>query len=236
MIKDVDLRFRVPLYTIAEAARDLDVPPSTLATWAKGYVRRFPGRTRPVKQPAVITALKAAPREPTIPFVGLAEGMVIAAFRRAGVSMQHIREAVRILDREIGLDHALASQKLYTDGAQILYDYVGRKHDDDIGHLVEVVSAQGVFAKVIEDYLVRITYAPDGWASRLTLPITRQPIVEVDPTRAFGQPIFMHGAARVEDVLSRFKAGEPLTHVADDFGVPYEDVEELVRAVLPVAA
>lgn len=32
-------RFELPLYTVAEAARIVDVPPSTLATWAKGYVR-----------------------------------------------------------------------------------------------------------------------------------------------------------------------------------------------------
>ena len=37
-------RFDTPLYTVAEAARYLDVPPSTLATWAHGYVRRPPGR------------------------------------------------------------------------------------------------------------------------------------------------------------------------------------------------
>ncbi len=162
--------------------------------------------------------------------------MVIAAFRRSGVSMQHIRKAVTILKREIGIEHALASRKLYTDGARILYDYAGRRNDDEIRQLIEIVSGQGVFSKIIADYLVRITYAIDGWAERLTLPITTRPIVEVDPTRAFGQPIFLNGAARVEDVLGRFKAGEPLTHVADDFGVPYQDVEDVVRAVLPAAA
>jgi len=37
-----DRRFETPLYTAAEAARFLDVPVSTFATWAKGYVRRPP--------------------------------------------------------------------------------------------------------------------------------------------------------------------------------------------------
>ena len=36
-----DPRFDVPLYTLAEAARILEVPPTTLSTWAKGYVRHF---------------------------------------------------------------------------------------------------------------------------------------------------------------------------------------------------
>jgi len=39
-----EMRFSAPLYTVAEAARFLGVPTSTLSTWAKGYVRRPPGR------------------------------------------------------------------------------------------------------------------------------------------------------------------------------------------------
>ena len=32
-----DIRFEEPLYTVAEAARVIEVPSSTLATWTKGY-------------------------------------------------------------------------------------------------------------------------------------------------------------------------------------------------------
>jgi hypothetical protein len=38
-MKKNDIRFSEPLYTVAEAARVIDVPASTLATWTKGYVR-----------------------------------------------------------------------------------------------------------------------------------------------------------------------------------------------------
>lgn len=218
---------------MAEAARNLDVPPSTLAAWARGYTKRFPSRT--VRSGPIISARPAKPHEPTIPFVGLAEGMVVAAFRRSGVSMQHIRKAVQILEREIGLDHALASQRLYSDGARILFDRLGRR-SDEAALLEVVVSGQGVFADVIVEYLERITYAPDGWAKQLILPITQRRIVEVDPERAFGQPIFLDGAARVEDVIDRWKAGEPLVDVAADFGVPPADVEDVLRAGYPRAA
>jgi len=233
--KPSDLRFRVPLYTLAEAAQALDVPPSTLNTWARGYVRRPPGR-RATKQGPVITATAGEGKRPVIPFIGLAEGLVVAAFRRAGVSMQHIRKAVRILEREIRIDHALASQRLYTDGARILFDAAGRTRDRDVKHLVDVVSGQGIFAPVILEYLRRITYAPDGWAARLVLPITKRPVVEVDPERSFGQPIFISGAVRVEDVVDRWKAGETLAEVAADFGVPADDVEDVLRAGFPQAA
>src|SRR2546421_7481043 len=93
---DSDPRFGLPLYTLAEAARALDVPASTFATWARGYVRRPPGR-KPVKGAAVVTALDAPAGEPAVPFVGLAEGMVLAAVRRAGVPLQRVRPALDAL-------------------------------------------------------------------------------------------------------------------------------------------
>jgi hypothetical protein len=61
-------------------------------------------------------------RDPVIPFVGLAEGLVLTAMRRAGVPLQRIRPALARLDEELGLQHALASSRLYTDGAEVVVD------------------------------------------------------------------------------------------------------------------
>lgn len=230
-----DPRFTVPRYTAAEAARFLGVPTSTFATWAKGYVRRPPGRPE-VRGAPIVSSMEASRSFPTIPFVGLAEGMVLAAFRKSGVSLQHIREAVKILEGEIGLEHALASKRLYTSGAKILYDYADSEDDGQLSGLTEVVNRQKVFAPVVKEYLSRIAYARDGWAIRLISPATPRPIVTADPARAFGQPIFIRGAGRVEDVIERWKAGDPLFDVAQDFGVPAADVEDVLRLALPVAA
>lgn len=230
-----DERFTAPLYTAAEAARFLGVPTSTLVTWAKGYVRRPPGRP-PVHGERIVTSADAPRNFPTIPFVGLAEGMVLAAFRSAGVSLQHIRRAVTILEDEIGVEYALASRRLYSDGAVILFDYADAHGDDELGGLTEVVSRQRVFSPVVREYLTRIEYGRDGWARLLVSPATRDRVVVVDPRRAFGQPIFVHGAAPVESVVSRWKAGESIEHVAEDFGVPASDVEDYLRAAVPLAA
>lgn len=228
-------RFDTPLYTTAEAARFVGVATSTFATWANGYVRRPPGRPEVVGAP-IVTSLAGERGYPSIPFVGLAEAMVLAAFRHAGVSLQHIRQAVAIISDEIGLEHALASRRLFSDGAVILYDYAEAEQDDELSGLTEVVSRQRVFAPVVEEYLKRITYGGDGYAVRLVSPATSRSLVVADPERAFGQPIFIHGAVRVEDVLDRWRAGEPLIEVAEDFGVPPEDVEDILRVVLPAAA
>jgi uncharacterized protein (DUF433 family) len=229
------LRFDEPLYTIGEAAQMLRVPPSTFATWAHGYTRRPPSRRPTVAEP-VVTAFPAGERHhPEIPFVGLVEGMVAAAFRAAGVSMQHIRKALPILERELGIEHALASNGLRTDGAQILFDYAETDPELDEA-LTVVVTRQRVFVPIIDDYLTRIEFDDDRWARRLILPGTKGRTLEVDPARAFGRPIFVRGGARVEDVLDRFRAGEALDTVARDFGVEPADLEEVLRAAIPKAA
>ena len=181
-----------------------------------------------------MTSLPRVGRGAEIPFIGLAEGMVGAAFRRSGVSMQHIRRALLSIQDEIGLEHALASKGLYTDGAQILYDFATKEGEEKLAGLTIVVSRQRVFAPVIKDYLKRITYAGDGWAQRMKLPISDRLLV--DPKRAFGQPIFVDGGVRLEDVLDRFKAGDSMSAVAHDFGVPVKDVEEVIRGSLASAA
>jgi uncharacterized protein (DUF433 family) len=159
--------------------------------------------------------------------------MLQAAFRQAGVSLQHIRRAVAVLEREIGVDHALASKRLYTDGAVILFDYATSEHDDE---LTVVVTQQRVFSPVVEGYLRRIEHGPDGWAVRIASPVTRRPIVLVDPERGFGRPIFARGAAPVESVVGRVRAGDPIAEVAEDFGVPELDLREYLDAAVPLAA
>ncbi|MDQ3679619.1 MAG: DUF433 domain-containing protein [Actinomycetota bacterium] len=218
------MRFSEPLYSVAEAARFLDLPPSTFATWVRGR-----GSSQPI-----VASLDRRRSEAEIPFFGLVEGMVVAGFRRSGVSMQHIRKALTILQHEVGLEHALANRALYTEGARILYHHASMQRDDEL--LTVVVTGQGVFAPVVEDYLQRIVYAPDDWAERLILPITAEPLVEADPHRAFGQPVFIHGGARMEDVIDRFRAGEPMAEVAKDFNLRVEDVEAVIRASLAPAA
>lgn len=227
------LRFETPLYTVAEAARFLDVPVSTFSTWARGYEAHPKGRPA-VKSGPILTAARTPRRHPEVPFVGLVEGMVAAAFRRAGVSMQHIRRSLTVLRDELGIEHALASRKLYTDGASILFNYATAENDDEV--LTVVVSGQRVFHDIIRDYLERITYASDDWAERLVLPITERAVVECDPSRGFGRPLFIVGGAPMDDVLDRFRAGEPLKDVAKDFDLRPEDVEDVIRASLPHAA
>jgi uncharacterized protein (DUF433 family) len=223
MAKTKDARISQPLYTIDEAASYLGVRPGTFRDWVKGR----PG------SPSVVHSLPSvARREATIPFVGLTEGLVVAAFRRAGGSMQYIRKAVEALKKDIDLEYALASKRLFAHGAQILWDH---SDDDEIRQLAEVVTKNRVFDEVVAGYLELITYG-DELATQIVLPGTERPVVKVDPNIAFGQPVFLRGGSRMQDAVDRFVAGDSPESVARDFDVPEADLHEVLRARLRRAA
>lgn len=230
----------MPLYTVAEAARLVGVHPSTLATWAKGYERRRRGQKAAVTGEPVITHLPGGGSEPSIPFVGLAEALVLAAIRRSGVSLQRIRPVLKQLQERIGVEHALASRKLYTDGAELLFDFGESRRETSEGRmaldLVVVRSGQRVFSEVIGDYLRRIEYGPDGYAALIHVPVYEHADVVADPMRSFGAAIFERGGARIEDVMHRFWAGESLSELSDEFGVPADQIEDVVRVASRRAA
>jgi uncharacterized protein (DUF433 family) len=234
-------RFDAPLYTVAEGARYLDVPASTFGTWAHGY-RRSP-RDRPVVigSPLLTTVARSAMRHPEVPFVGLAEGLVLAAIRKSGVPLQRIRPALAELKREFGLEHALANRRLYTDGAEVLFDFATTSGVDAEAagaakELVVVRNGQRVFNDVVASYLQRVDFADDEYPWQMGLPAYRTARVVVDPRRGFGQPLFADGGARIEDALSMFRAGEPLDVVSDEYGVPLEQLEDVVRVATRTAA
>jgi len=218
-------RFSDPLYTPAEAARYLGVPDSTFRTWSRGA--------------AVVTSFDRPRGHASVPFVGLAEAYTLRALREAGLPLQRIRPALAALERELGLAHALASQRLFTDGVEVLYDFSTGTSDTDVRsaarELVVVRDGQRVLHEVVQRYLMRVDYG-DGYAQVLPLPGYGEASVIADARRSFGQPIFSHGAARVADAKFMVRAGEGLDVVADEFGVPRLELEEVLRVARGRAA
>lgn len=228
-----DRRFTHPLYTVGAAARLVGMPPSTLANWAKGYTHRFPGRATVEKGP-VITSVEPELRQgPSIPFVGLVEAMVVQAFRRTQLPLQRIRRALDVLSEQGELHNALASRQLFTDGAEVLYDYATGVGDGQLRLLTVVSSGQRVFHEVIGDYLKRIHFDDDLWATEIVVPVTAREILRVRPDVASGDPLFIHGGAPLSAVQSRYRAGEPVWSIAEDYGVPVDDVSEALGAIEP---
>jgi uncharacterized protein (DUF433 family) len=221
-----DPRIARAIFTLRETAAYLDVPKSTVHWWARPPEAKHP----------LITCFPAHGRQATVPFIGFAEAFVLSSFRRAGVPLQRIRPAVEVLAKEIGVEHALASKRLYTDGAELLYDYASKRGEREVGDLVVVRTQQRQFSGVVEGYLKRIHYGGDGWADSVRLPTYANADVVVDPKVAFGLPLVVRGGARVEDLVDRFQAGDSVKEIAADFSVPPDQVEDVIRVATRAAA
>ena len=214
-----DRAYVTPIYAQNEAAHIIQAPATSFARWAHGH--RFQQRRAGEWgwSPPILTGVKQG-RGYTVPFNALAEGFIVESFRRVGLPMARIRPAIEVLRDEIGLENALLSEKLQTDGAEILY----RNGENE---LVVVRNHQGVFNEVVAEFLHSITYR-DGFADYLRLPAFEAVDVVVDPRRNSGQPTVDRLGVRVEDIVSRVRAGEPMDEVAEDFGLERRELRSLI--------
>ena len=156
---------------------------------------------------------------------------MVQAFRRTELPLQRIRRALEVLANQGELVHALASRRLYTDGAQVLFDYAKDTEDGQLRLLTVVVSGQRVFHEVIAHYLQRIKFSGDDWATELIVPVTENRVLRILPGVADGDPLFIHGGAPLSAVMSRYRAGEAVHSIAADFGVPESELLEAIHAI-----
>ncbi|MEH0521159.1 hypothetical protein QBA38_19390 [Streptomyces stelliscabiei] len=229
---DEDTRFTVPLYTQEAAARYLHTPASTLRSWARGYHNHFPDRPDVVGDP-LITSLGDPRRGASIPFIGLAEGMFLSALRAANVPMQKIRPALELVRDQLGVEHALASKRLYTDGAELLYEVSDHLDGDERLEPRKVIvlrNGQYVFREVVERYMKQISYDSDGvagYANRVLLPGWEIAEVAVKPAVNFGQPYFVHNGTPLSLIEDALREGVPCEEVAAAHGLPDDQVAEV---------
>lgn len=216
-----DLRFTTPIFSLHEAASFVQTSASTLGRWVHGYSfkQRHAGGTG--HTPPLVRGV-APGKGPTVSFDAFAETYIIEAFRRTGLPMARIRPAVEAIRAQFGLEEALLSERLKTDGAEILFET-----EDRGGRLVVARNGQGVFNEVVAQFLQGIDYEA-GWADNIRLPQFRQTTVVVDPSRNSGQPTVDRIGVTVDDIVSRARAGEPMADLADDFGLAIEDIRSLV--------
>jgi uncharacterized protein (DUF433 family) len=219
----MDELLMTPIYAQAEAADIIRMPRSTFNHWATGYTTTSGNR-----KPPFITVDRPG-RGYTVPFIGLAEAWIVKAFAQAGVPMGRIRPALEQLRSQIGVEHALASDRLKTDGAEILWDLRQRDAAFDDNRLVVVRNGDATFGEIVREHLKRVDYR-DGFVGQLRIPRVDGADITVDPQINFGQPTLTQYGIRVHDILDRIAAGETMEEVAADFDLPNATVERLALA------
>ena len=217
----------LPAYSVAEVAHYLNLPRSTVRYWATGKD----------SSPALIEVADTNPV--ALSFLNLVELHVLAAIRRKhAVPMPKVRRAIDYL-RENTQDesdqlHPLISKQLQTDGLDLFIEQYGR--------LVNISSAgQLAMRVIIEAALRRIERDRRGIPIKL-YPFTRSNVndapamVVIDPTLSAGRPVITGTGLATEVIAERYKAGETVAELANDYDREDAEIEEAIRCELRAAA
>ncbi len=217
----------VPNYTLAESARWLGLVPGTLRSWLMGQKTKMGSR----RMHAVAHAAGTDPIG--LSFWNLVECSVLATIRKQhAVSLQKVRRALDYVAKELGKERPLIEQDFSTDGVGLFVERYGKLID-------ATQKGQTAMREVLEAGLTRIERDAAGVAARLfpwrTNP-TESRLVAVDPRIAFGQPVLASTRIPVEVIFDRFRANESLDHLARDYDVARDTIEDLVRKWFEPAA
>lgn len=232
--KELDIR-ELPSYRTPEVAHYLRIPLTTLRSWVQG--RHYPTRGGARFFKPIIEL--PDPDSNLLSFVNLVEVHILDAVRRDHrIPLHKVRRAVDYLKESFSSEHPLADHKLETDGLDLFVE--------KYGHLINI-SQKGQLAlrKLLEAHLQRLDRDTTGVPLRL-YPFTRKRLVVelgeepkaivIDPHISFGRPVLTGTGISTAIVAERYKAGEAIEELADDYGLSSLEIEEAIRCELPSQA
>lgn len=218
-------------YRVQEAAHYLGLAEATLRSWVVG--RPYETKSGRRVAPPVIHLPKCAPA--TLSFYNLCEAHVLSAIRRQhGVPLSAVRLAVEYLKKYFKSDHPLLSRAMETDGKDLFITHMG--------DLVTISSGgQIAIREALALYLKRIERDRQGLPVKL-YPFTRQSIHEapktivIDARVAFGKPIIKGTNVPTSVIADRYKAGDSIEDLMEDYGREAAEIEEAIRCELALEA
>jgi uncharacterized protein (DUF433 family) len=216
-----------PAYSLTEASRYLLIPPATLRSWVAG--RKYPTDSGPKFFRPVIELPDNV--RSGLSFVNLVEAHVLDAIRRHHqVPLSKIRQAIHYLRKQFSSKHPLAEQRFETDGLDLFID--------KFGQLINVTdSGQLALRELLKAHLHRVEHDTAGTVVRL-YPFTRKrdlrepKLVVIDPHISYGRPVLVGTGIPTAIIAERYKAGESIDELAEDYGRSRNEIEEAIRCEL----
>jgi uncharacterized protein (DUF433 family) len=222
----------ISAYTLQEVSQFLSIPMVTLRSWVLG---RYYPTEEGQKHFKPILSLPDPKRKSHLSFINLVEAHVLDAIRREHkVPLYKVRSALEYLQRKVPSKHPLADQKFETDGIDLFIQKYGQ--------LINI-SQDGQLAikSIMQAYLQRIERDSSGLVIRLYPFVRRRDINEpkmvvIDPFVSFGKPILVGTGIPTAIIAERYKSGESIDELAEDYGRSRLEIEEAIRCELPQAA
>lgn len=222
----------IPAYLLNEAAHYTGVPVATLRDWIKGGVyRTTSGEAR--SKPLIVVPEKGVPM---LSFLNLIEVHVLSAIRRKHrIAMPRVRTALDFLSKKYNSQHPLAEHDLDTDGIDLFVE--------KFGELINISrGGQLAMKEILSVYLTRIERDENGLAKQL-FPFTRPTgdsndpkVVSINARIAFGKPVIAGTGVPTSVIAERYKTGESIAEIADDYRLQANQIEEAIRYEFPFQA
>lgn len=211
------------LYTIADAARLIEVNPARLRRWVTGDPHDY------ASPPLIGSEIMRTDRQVSLSFVNLIEALFIAKFAERGLDVRSIRIMADEAKRFLNTPHPFASKILFrADGKRIFAEIVERTGDLALYDLRKHNWAfHGVLKRGLKPAVV---YGPSDVA-HLWYPRKRlAPNVVLNPVASFGQPVLADSGVPTRTIRQAVIAedGDKAT-VAKWFDIPLSRVEEAIK-------
>lgn len=222
----------IPSYSARDASRYLNIPSSTIRSWAVGY--HYKVREGNKKFEPVISIKKRKPL--TLTFMNLIEIHVLRAIRKYHkVDLAKVRAALDYINEAKNIDHPLVNQEFYTDGVDLFINcYSSLINASQNGKIA--------LKNDLIHHLERIESDEKGLAIKL-FPFTRNQeennprFVMIDPRVAFGRMVIADKGIPIDVIGERFFAGDSPKQIADDYECEIDQIQEAIRCVnRPIAA
>ena len=198
-------RLFLPAYQMSAAARYVGIHTNTVRAWHHS--------DNPV--------LPKHEQGKALNYLELVEVAFVAFFRKVGLPMNRIRKARQYVADNLTAEYPLAEYGFKTEGMHILMEYDRLDHDANFEKLV-VASSGGQlawsellaseFAEFEYEYNLAMRWHPAGPESKII----------IDPRISFGVPVV--SGLPTWAIKGRFNARETPQEIADEFGIPIDDV------------
>jgi uncharacterized protein (DUF433 family) len=170
---------------------------------------------------------------PIVSFLQLAELIVVARYRRRSgrrIKLERLRAAHRFARERLDIEFPFASQRIKFEGGHIIHDFEAT-HPQAGGKRIAVDMGGGyVLPLDFTDTLDLFDFDTDDTLATRFYPLGRENPVVIDPEHAAGLPTFVGTNVRIETVVSRWRAGQTISEIAEDFEIPVDTVEAVLQA------
>ncbi len=228
----------IPIYSIPQAAQYLRLPKDRLRSWVKGWFSETKAEKR-FFEPLIKlyhNSFELRPQSKTtlLSFTNLVEAHVlIAIFKATGFSRNQLSTELDYINRHLSTPQLYAGREFQIKGIDLLFERLGQQ--------LAASDREQEARQILKTYFDRIVRDEAGLPIKL-FPFTKlsgsdEPkTVMIDPRISFGRPVLAGTGIPTAMLAERYKAGDSIDELAEDYSCDRLQIEEGIRCELQLVA